>query len=475
MKFLEIPVQTLEQEIHMAVEQNPALSLAKPQGEFSLDEARERHEAGLHPHEGRGRGAAGTETDESGFFSDDGSSDEFFRDGDSGDGGDSHYGPSTAAEDPEAERRRQFFFDSRTEPETLDEHLLAQYRTLELPPARAALALQIIGSLLPSGYLATPLAEIAQALNAELSDAEAALAAVQAFDPPGIAARNLSECLLLQLVADGRGDTLAADILREAPKSEIESRAFRALAARFGVTVSEVEFAFRDLAELDPAPGGAFGVTDMPAFVPEASVVERDGRFVVEEAESILPELLIDAEYEAYARHPGATPEFKSAVRQNVSAARDLRGFIENRRRTLLLIASKIVGRQQAFFRDGVVALAPLTQRDIAAEIGYSEPTVSRAVANKYMRTPRGTLPFSFFFSAHTGTLASGTGEAVSNKAVQEKLRGYIDDEDPAAPLSDNALAARLQSDIGVKIARTTVVKYRKQMGIPSCSERKQA
>lgn len=391
---------------------------------------------------------------------------EFFRDGDSGE---------WTEDDAE---RRQFFFDTQTSHESLGEHLRAQLSLFALPPLDRALAEEVVGSLDDRGYLTTPLADIALAHGATLGDAERALRTVQTLDPPGIGARDLAECLLLQLAANGMDDVLAAQMLREQP-ALVARRDVPALARALHCGTEDVRFAFDDLRALSPAPGAAFAHAEPDVIVPEATVVLRNGRYVVLERqldgpearrENPLPRLLIRKAYRERAANDATPPEERRYLRNMLSRADQIQEALEQRRETTLAVAEAIVDRQQDFFDQGVSALRPMTMGDIAAALGVHESTVSRAVAGKWMKTPRGPLEFRSFFT--TGLKTDGDGAAVSNKAVQERIRALVHAENPAAPLSDAAIAKALASE-GITVARRTVAKYRDILRIPSTSERK--
>ena len=497
-EILQMPLQELHARIRQEAERNPVVEIADPLA-VSLDAereafaARERGGDSADDFEGfDGPDDAGgydgpdrppdTEGSESGegveseaapepedgfaqMAEDPDFTDELFQDGGSGD------------VSPDAEERRQFRYDSITRRPSLDEHLLRQLDALDLPPSERALALQIIGSLDRNGFLATPLADIAQSLGAGLAEAERALARVQAMDPPGVAARGLIESLLLQLRAEGLDDTLAAEMLRTRPDL-IEKRNPALLAKAFHCTEADVRIALADLAALRPFPAAGFSGDEPQYIAPEATVVLRGGEYVVlelvapdEAPPDGSPVVTVRDDYRAMADAPGTPTEVRSYLRERIRSAEQLREFVGQRRATTLRVAAEIVARQQAFFRRGVAALRPMTMDDVASALGVNETTVSRAVKGRWMRTPRGMVEFRAFFTA--GVRTEG-GDAVSNRTVQERVRQIVAGEDPAHPLSDDAIATALKAE-GIDIARRTVAKYRGILGIPATSFRRRA
>ena len=497
-EILQMPLQALQARIRQEAERNPVIEVADPMS-VSLDAERESFTAQERggdsalgfdgadgpdesdgydgpdepPDTGRAETDDGSESEaapelESGFrqmAEDPDFTDSLFQDGGSGD------------VSPDAEERRQFRYDSISRKPSLDEHLLRQLDALDLAPAERALALQIIGSLDRNGFLATPLADIAQSLGAGLAEAEQALARVQALDPPGLAARGLAESLLLQLRAEGLDDTLAADILRSRPDL-LEKRNPALLAKTFQCTEADIRVALADLAALNPHPAEGFADDEPQYITPEATVVLRGGMYVVlelvapdEAPPDGSPVISIRGDYRAMADAPDARPDVRSYLRERIRSAEQLREFVAQRRATTLRVAAEIVARQQEFFRRGVAALRPMTMDDVAEAIGVNETTVSRAVKDRWMRTPRGLVAFRDFFTAGIRTEAGG---AVSNRTVQERIRQLVAAEDPSRPLSDDALCAALKTE-GFEIARRTVAKYRGILGIPAMAERRRS
>ena len=471
LEMLQKPLAALAADLRQAADLNPALVLEDP-GAVSLDAARDEFDREREPD----RADPGEADADFGVLGELGSeADEFYADG-----GNNEY-------DPDAEERRQFFFDSIPATESLQGHLLAQLDECALPPEDRALAEQIVGSVDEDGRLAVPLAEIAQSAFRPLADAERLLRLVQGFSPTGVAARDLRECLLLQLLADPATEGSVARRLASDPDAFalLATRDFARVAARLGVSDADVREAVRTFASLDPAPGRAYGAA-APEWVRVELVVREtaDGTFEAFLDEDALPRLRVsDAWRRRYERARKALAgrsgdrsaaargarEARDWIRDRIRDGEELVDGLAQRQATLLAVARRVVARQQAFFRDGPAALSPLTMGQVAADLGLDESTVSRAVAGKYLRSPRGVAELRSFFRAGIKT---ATGETIAADRVRSRLRELVAAEDPARPLSDQALAARLAAE-GLPVARRTVVKYRGLLGIPPAAERK--
>lgn len=475
LKLLQATRAELSQLLRQEADLNPALVVEDP-GTVSLDAAREAWDRAddappaAPPDEADADfgvlGALGSDADE--LYSD---------------GNNNEY-------DPDAEERHQFFFDSIPAAESLQEHLLAQLAERDLPPEDRALAEQIVGSVNEAGYLDVPLAEIAQASFRSLADAERLLALVQGFSPTGVGARDVRECLLLQLRAGPRAAGSAALRIAEDPEAfaMLGRRDFPRIASRLGVAPADVEAAVKELAALDPAPGRAFSSARTPWVRPEIVVRETDdGVFEASLDEAATPSArLSDSFLRRYERLKAALAarakdrsksakerrEARDWMAERLRAGQDLLDGLSQRKATLLAVARAAVARQQAFFREGKAALLPLTMAQVAAEIGdggIDESTVSRAVSGKFMRTPRGVEELRALF--RTG-VKTADGETLATDRVQARLKAIVAAEDPSKPLSDQAIADALAKE-GLPIARRTVVKYRGLLGIPVAAGRK--
>ncbi len=475
LELLQAPLAELALRLRREAAENPALVLDDP-ATVSIDAARdEAGREGTPSPEGEAGDDGGRDAD-FGVLGELGSdADDLYRDGDN-----NEY-------DPDAEERRRFFFDSIPATESLQGHLLAQLDECALPDADRALAEQIVGSVGPDGRLDVPLAEIAQASFRSMADAERLLALVQGFSPTGVAARDLRECLLLQMRDEPRFEGSVALRLASDPEAFalLEKRAFPAIAARLGVPASAVAAAVRDLASLDPAPGRAYSSDRTAYVVPEIVVREgEDGRFEAFLDESELPRVRVSKSWlrrlEALrsalrgrerdsSRSARDRREARDWMARQIRAGQDLIDGLSRRKATLLAVARSVVAHQQRYFREGRDALLPLTMAQVAAEVGVDESTVSRAVAGKYLRSPLGVDELRRLFR---GGVKTASGETIAVDGVQARLRALVAAEDPARPLSDQALADLLAKE-GLPIARRTVVKYRGLLGIPTAADRR--
>ena len=346
------------------------------------------------------------------------------------------------------------------------DRLRQQLALIRLGERERAIGEEIIGNINSEGYLTCALAEIAAGAPVEgvtEKEVEAVLREVQQFDPAGVAARNLQECLLIQLREQGRAASLAARILRDGLEA-LARRDWTSLANKLGVSAAEVEAAADEISRLDPRPGLVHADLGDSYVTPELRVTEEDGVRSVVYSSWAAPRVRVAAH-----GYPGDTAN--KSLSEARGRARWLVRAMEQRRMTLLQIAGVIVEKQRGFFEKGEIGLAPLTRREVAHRLGVNESTVSRAVHGKYIETPRGTRPLQFFFSA--GVPGEG-GSAVSATAVRARIRTLIAREDPTVPLSDASIQENLEEE-GVKVARRTVAKYRSELRIPPARERRRA
>lgn len=359
------------------------------------------------------------------------------------------------------------------EPETLRDHLLWQLHLSHLSPRDRAIGAALIDGLDDDGYLREPLPAIAQALRPEVVASEEEVLTVlhqlQRFDPLGVAARSLGECLRLQLDALDDATPGKALALRIAggPLERLPRSGVAGIAQELKQPPAEVETAVQLLRSLDPRPGTQVGGVDTDAYVvPDCVVWRQRGVWRVALARNHLPRIAIHRGYEQMIRRCGE--QDASYLRGHLQEARWLLKSLEARGDTLLKVMRCLLRQQAGFLEFGEQALRPLTLREVAAEVGLHESTVSRAISRKYARTPRGTLPLRAFFASGIDT--GGGGEA-SSTAIQSMIRNLIDAENPRKPLSDAKLAEALKA-AGVPVARRTVAKYREAMNILSSHER---
>ena len=370
-----------------------------------------------------------------------------------------------AADDDERERE-----DASAEP-GLHEHLRWQLRMSVYSARDEAIGEAVIDALDDDGYLREPLESLPAALPSEfevsLDEVRALLRLVQQFDPLGCGARDLSECLLLQLgalSADTPGLALARTLAANHLEALAKQRADR-LALELGVEPGELGEATILLKSLDPKPGARFGGAPAEYVQPDAIALKANGVWRVRMARSG-GGLRLNAHYQGLIGR--CSRDDDAYLKGQLQEARWLIKALENRGETLQRVAEAIVRAQSAFLDHGPEAMRPLTLREVAEPLGLHESTISRATTRKYLRTPRGTFEFKFFFSSGVATEHGG---AAASTAVQAMIRKLIDAEPAGKPLSDQALADLLKAD-GIHVARRTVAKYREALGIPPSSER---
>ena len=328
----------------------------------------------------------------------------------------------------------------------------------------------LIDALDPSGWFTADPEGFARGLGALPEDIERVLLSLQQFEPAGLFARSLAECLALQLLDRGRYGPAMAALLGNLDL--LAAGRFDALARACGVDGDELAGMVRELRSLDPKPASAFDedAAAMPV-IPDILVrAHAGGGWAVELNDEALPRVLVDREYYARVRGDAASDADREFIADRLSSANWLVKALHQRAETMLKVAAELVRRQQAFFARGVRHLRPLTLRDIAAAVGLHESTVSRVTANKTMATPLGLFELKYFFTA--AIAGTGGGEAHSAEAVRHRLRALIDAEDPGRTLSDDKLADAMRVE-GIEIARRTVAKYRETMGIPSSAQRR--
>lgn len=355
--------------------------------------------------------------------------------------------------------------------ETLTEHLAWQLGLGSFSSEAAAIGRTIIDYTNEDGYLTVPLESIQQVLRpdveASLEEIEAVLWELQQFDPAGVCARSLSECLDLQLRQLDR-TTAGLDLARRIAKDYLELVAqhqFAALRRRLSASEEQLDQAVAIVRSLHPRPGSAIQASTAEYVIPDVFVRKLDGRWLVEINGHVAPRLRVNQNYAGLITRTGD----HSALKAQLQEARWLVRSLEIRNETLLKVAACIVERQHAFLERGDEAMQPLVLREVAEALEMHESTISRVTTNKYMHTPRGVFEFRHFFSSH---VLSKDGSGCSSTAIRARIRKLIAHEDPRKPLSDSKIAAALKS-AGIDVARRTIAKYREAMSIPSSSERK--
>jgi RNA polymerase sigma-54 factor len=369
---------------------------------------------------------------------------------------------------PQSEAPAEFLEKVPVTRTTLAESLCEQLHFLDLSKDHLALAEFLVGSLDDRGWLATPIDEIVQATGRPLEEIEAVLKVIQALEPVGVGARDLRECLLIQLEARGEKDTLAWQLIHD-QFDNLVNRRFPEISRQLKVSVEEVQVAADVIATLNPRPGLQVSAEDPKYVVPDLLVERVDDEYVVLLNDRHLPRLRISSAYEGVLRERKKKSDMDAGeartreyIQGKLNSARWLIQTIEQRRRTMIKVMNCIIREQREFFDKGIAFLRPLTLQQVARQIDMHESTVSRVCSGKYVQTPRGVFELKFFFSSG---LETEGGEDVSARSAKDIIRTLIEEEDKTDPLSDQKIAELLH-ERGLRIARRTVAKYREQLNI---------
>jgi RNA polymerase sigma-54 factor len=356
-----------------------------------------------------------------------------------------------------------------TESPDLYDHLLWQLRMVAVDDHTVEIGEAIVQNLDEDGLLRVALDEVAAMGPWPIEEVERALALVQTFDPPGVAARSLTECLRIQLRLLGLEGSPADVMVRDHMK-QLQSHQYPEISRHMGLTADEVAHHLEIIRALSPRPGNRYSPNKSAYILPDVFVVKEGDEYKIVLNDDGLPKLRISPTYRRMLDHkdPGSE-ETRAYVKDKLRSALWLLKSVDQRQRTIYKVAESIVRHQRGFLDHGVTHLRPLVLRDVASDIGMHESTVSRVVANKYMHTPRGVYEMRFFF--HSG-ITSSLGEAVSSVTIKDRIRKMIDDEDASRPLSDSKIAEVLEAE-GLPLARRTVAKYREELRIPPSNLRK--
>jgi len=381
-----------------------------------------------------------------------------------------HFSQTNASirQSTEDEERRQFMFDSLTTETSLAQILMDQAREADLSDEQRAIAELVIGNIDDYGYLKATVEELAVLTHLSAEKISEVLKAIQSFDPPGVGALDLRECLLLQLERGGKTDFLEYRIVRDFMDA-LGKRRIPEIARGTGCEVEEVQTALGRIGRLEPRPGRAFLSNADQYILPEVFVQKTGSDFVVTTNDEHIPHLRISNIYKDLMSQGENSAEVKNYIREKIRAGKFLIKSLHQRQQTILNIAKEIVKRQREFFEKGVAHLKPMTMAQVAEVVGVHETTVSRAVSSKYMQTPQGVLEMKFFFTAG---LQTTTGNGVSNTSVKDMIAEIFKAEDSAKPLSDQEVVKML-GEKGITIARRTVAKYRDELNILPSNLRK--
>jgi RNA polymerase sigma-54 factor len=389
---------------------------------------------------------------------------------------------------PEEHEEKEYYEPVTVDTRDLSDHLRDQVTLLDLSPRQVLLADEFIGNINEDGYLACSLDDVLTSINdlvketaeqtgRDVEDAplytrqeiEDMLTIMQSLDPPGVAARDLRECLLLQLKEAGLEQSVPYRLVRDCFDELINHR-WSEISKRFAISPADVQKAADEIAKLDPKPGLVYSDSGDNYIIPDLIVDKIDSKYHVFLNDANLPRLKLSRAYQEIARDKKKFEgENKEFISNKLNSANWMIQAIEQRRQTMLKVMNFIVDRQRDFFEKGVQYLKPLTLREVAEVINMHESTVSRVTNEKYVQTPRGVLPLKFFFSSGLSTTA---GEDVSARGIKAQIEKLVAEEDAKHPLTDQAIVNILKES-GVQIARRTVAKYRDQLGVLSARMRK--
>jgi len=457
-KLLALNKVDLKEEINQELVENPVLEIglegpAPAEGqepdELEGEAAEQVAEASGDAPSGEGPGDAFKEIDLAAFYED-------------------YLDPGTGPPAQEVFERPSFetFLPS---PTTLTDHLLWQ---LSLAPESEVVleaAEAIIGNLNDDGYLVSPVEEVCEGLLANVEEQAAALAIVQHFDPVGVGARDLLDCLLIQLRSAQEDDDIAGAIVREAWDLLEGQASTKEIAKRVEEKVEDVEYGLEIIRSLDPKPGQRYSGSAARAVEPDVEFVKVTDGFRVVLNDDDMPELRLNRSYRSLLKRGQSDADVRNYVRDRYNSAVQLLRNIEQRRQTIRGVCDAIVRRQNRFLAEGVEHLRPMMIKEVAEEIGVHPSTVSRAVANKYALTPHGVYELRFFFSEG---VQGPSGDSIPLILLKRKVKRMIDEEDPRNPLTDDKLSQLLRED-GVHVTRRTVAKYREDLNIPSTHKRR--
>ncbi len=455
MDILQLPLLAFEQRLQQEMESNPALEVELP-SEPSLEAQTE-----AEPEPG-GNGEADDSFDRL---------EELARQYDFDDG-DREFSGSYQSEDGR-DSKMDAMASTASRPISLHEHLLNQWALVDVDPEARRAGEALIYQIDDDGYLRTPLEEITITVSPPLSmeAVEKALAAVQELEPPGVGARDLRECLLLQLAALPGHYDLEEQIVRH-HLEDIEKNRYPQVAKALGVEIDDVKEAVRTLGRLNPRPGTLVSDYDVPRITPDV-IVEYDDAgdgYTVRLARGNNPRLRISPSIRRMLKASRHDKTVRDFLRKNIESASAIIDAVQYRQQRLLEVAKIVVDRQRDFLDYGPSALKILRMNDLAVELKCDPSTISRTVADKYMQTPRGIYPLRMFF---TGGTQTASGEETSWDSVKARVKEIVDNEDKSDPLSDEVIASMIQ-DEGVDISRRTIAKYRGQLNIPNKRQRKE-
>lgn len=479
MEILQLPLMALEERIEQEMENNPVLELRENEGdpaaELNVQQEQAREDF--------------SEAEQTLTMKEDGSEDfdrlarisDYFENEEFSTNGSSSSGVRQSSYDGERDKKLDAMNNTADRGVTLQEHLLGEWAFVECPPSVRAAGVAIITYIDGEGYLRTDLEEIQRDSKKplELVDLQAALRLVQTLEPSGVGARNLRECLLIQLeaiaedaeAATGHDFELERALITEHLK-DLEMNRYPQISKRLGRSIDELKHAVKKLSTLHPHPGKQVGGDDAPPITPDAIIIynEETDAYDIEMTNDPAPNLYISGMWRKFLKEKKGDKQTREFLSNNVRNARWLIESIEQRKSTITRVIRVVVDAQREFFDKGPEFLRPLPMISVADQLGIHVATVSRAVSEKWIQTPRGVFPLRRFFSGGT---QNAEGEDMSWDAVKEKLKAIIGDEDKDNPLNDDDIVNKL-GEQGIDLARRTVAKYRKILNIPTARQRRE-
>ena len=482
MEILQLPLQALQERIEQELIANPVLEIRSgDDGEPAMpSDADEAGEPEVTPD------SPVAETEKDLVVRDDGSPEDFERLSNLVDRWENYFeteeeggGRRPRTSDQDADAKTEAMQNTAEAGQTLQEYMLSQWHVEEIEPRTMVLGELIIRNLDDNGYVRVPLQELADEADppAAPAEMEEALAGVQRVGPPGVGARSIEECLLLQLQADPEcsgpmpADSIEVRIIRHHLR-DLSANRYPQIAKALGVSIEEVKQAVESIRRLNPKPGSAISPRRTPPIVPDVRIEWDDeaGQYRVSAEKGGVPELYISRAYRRLVKRRDLDEKTREFVANNIRSARWLMDAIEQRRDTLRRVVESIVKYQRPFFDDGPEHTRPLKMQEVADDVHLHVGTISRSVADKYADTPWGIFALRDFF---TGGTQTAEGQEVSWDRVRVRLKAVVEAEDKSNPLSDEQLVEMLKGE-GIDLARRTVAKYREELGIPSSRRRRQ-
>ena len=363
--------------------------------------------------------------------------------------------------DLQIQERRDHFLNSLTQEESLQQHLIDQITLCDCDETTKENLVLLIGSLDENGYLNESPSNLSLQLNIPYPQFLEALDILKTFNPAGIGAKDLQECLLIQLKRKQKEDSLAHTIIDETYPLLLRRR-IQEIAKKLKVSDEAIQKALEEIASMDPSPGKRFSADTNNVIEPDVNIYLEDDIWKIELNNEYIPKLRISQKYKDLLAQGNLSKKEKEYLVENMRSGKFLINSLDQRQNTLKNISQKIIEQQPKFFVKSNPSLQPLTMQKIADDVGVHETTISRAIANKYAKTPHGVFPLKHFFNSG---FTSESGETIANRSIKETIEKIIQKEDPTKPISDQAISKELEKE-GIKIARRTVAKYREQQGI---------